>query len=576
MKIPIDFINHKYEITNNLKDDIHIDELYNKIFEPKTKCSSHFIPKLTNYYTNNKSFLKDSQLCLKELSKVSQTYEQTIIDKWNEEWNDIKQLELVDFEQKYQYLHWDYINYLNQSKPFVNVYSYYLILSPLSTISIPLLFFIIPFIIIKIISKEKLTWDGYKSILTAQLIRHIFGSKSNIAYEWMKGSRDWNTITYIIFTSGLYLYNIYKSIMNVIDYYKQTKMITSFFTQLKTITSQSLLSLEQVINTIKHPITKAWKKYKSYLKQKYKLWTEFYNKYLEHHNDFSIHTISSLGTLMYDFYSITYHDSNHLIIEDMYEWNGYYELLCSLSRCLGEKKNIINYCSFKGPYNKFKNLYYPLINNSIKNNVKFNKRGQIITGVNASGKTTLLKSILFSSLLTQQFGVGCYDKGTRLPHLYTHFFSYINIPDTNDRNSLFQSEAKRCKTILEHINTNEHTLCIFDELYSGTNPLEATSASISFIYYLLSNYPKLHLCLTTHYHDVCKLLKTYDFINLLYMKSIVEENNIKMTYKLEQGICKTHGGIFVLKEFKYPLSMIEHAENVLRLFIKQNKIRINQ
>ena len=69
---------------------------------------------------------------------------------------------------------------------------------------------------------------------------------------------------------------------------------------------------------------------------------------------------------------------------------------------------------------------------------------------------------------------------------YDTIHCYLNIPDTSGRDSLFQAEARRCKEILESLEDNKKHFCIFDELFSGTNPNEACASSYGFIKYLNS------------------------------------------------------------------------------------------
>jgi DNA mismatch repair ATPase MutS len=115
----------------------------------------------------------------------------------------------------------------------------------------------------------------------------------------------------------------------------------------------------------------------------------------------------------------------------------------------------------------------------ITNNCRLDKN-ILITGPNAAGKTTILKTTLFNIILSQQLGLGCYKTATINVYKYIH--SYLNIPDTSQRDSLFQAEARRCKEIvdclLENNNKDRH-FCIFDELYSGTNPSEAVASACS-------------------------------------------------------------------------------------------------
>ena len=84
-------------------------------------------------------------------------------------------------------------------------------------------------------------------------------------------------------------------------------------------------------------------------------------------------------------------------------------------------------------------------NNLIKNVVK----NKIITGPNAAGKTTILKSVIINIILSQRIGYGYYTDGVINPYKYFH--CYINIPDNCSRDSLFQAEVRRCKNILTTI-----------------------------------------------------------------------------------------------------------------------------
>ena len=112
----------------------------------------------------------------------------------------------------------------------------------------------------------------------------------------------------------------------------------------------------------------------------------------------------------------------------------------------------------------------------------------IISAPNKGGKTTILKTSAINIIFSQQFGCGFYKSANIKP--YTHIHSYLNIPDTSERDSLFQAESRRCKDIIDIIVENNDThyrhFCIFDELYSGTNPTEATQAGKAFLEYLSS------------------------------------------------------------------------------------------
>ena len=182
----------------------------------------------------------------------------------------------------------------------------------------------------------------------------------------------------------------------------------------------------------------------------------------------------------------------------------------------------------------------------------------IITGPNASGKTTILKSTIINIIFTQQFGCGFYDEAVFTP--FHHIHCYLNIPDTSGRDSLFQAEARRCKEILDCIDSHskDKHFCLFDELYSGTNPEEAEISAIAFMSYL-TNYKNVSCLLTTHFIKVCKKLNKENSIENYKMVTEKKNHKIIFMYKLEKGISEVKGGINVLTEMNYPKEIIEHS-----------------
>jgi DNA mismatch repair ATPase MutS len=240
-------------------------------------------------------------------------------------------------------------------------------------------------------------------------------------------------------------------------------------------------------------------------------------------------------------------------------FNGYIDCIEGLQNNIEERK--INYATFinKNKKSIFKKSYYACLKNSnpVKNTIKF-KNNIIITGPNASGKTTILKSTLINIILTQQFGCGFYDSAQFAP--FNHIHCYLNIPDTSGRDSLFQAEARRCKEILDNINeykTDTH-FCVFDELYSGTNPDEAETSATAFMLYL-QKYKNVSSLLTTHFIKVCKKLEKVKGIQNNKMVTEKKENKLKYTYKLEYGVSEVKGGINILTEMNYPKEIIDNT-----------------
>ena len=211
---------------------------------------------------------------------------------------------------------------------------------------------------------------------------------------------------------------------------------------------------------------------------------------------------------------------------------------------------------------KFKNLYYPPHESPVKNNVTIDKK-IIITGPNAAGKTTVIKSTLMNIILSQQIGYGFYEKAEIKPYDYLH--CYLNIPDTSGRDSLFQAESRRCKEILDCLEKNHDKthFCIFDELYSGTNPYEAVASAYGYIDYL-STKKNVDLMLTTHYIELCKNLKSNTSVKNYHMSvNMLKDHNVEYLYKFKKGISTIKGGIKVLYDLEYPEEIIKNTKKIL-------------
>jgi hypothetical protein len=199
--------------------------------------------------------------------------------------------------------------------------------------------------------------------------------------------------------------------------------------------------------------------------------------------------------------------------------------------------------------------------NVVANDVTLDKQ-LIITGPNAAGKTTVIKTTLFNIILSQQIGFGFYERAEVNPYDYLH--CYLNIPDTSGRDSLFQAESRRCMEILRCIidNPKKRHFCIFDELYSGTNPYEAVAAAYGYIDYISKN-PNVDLILTTHYIELCELLEKRNSGAVTNLHMSVSPDTGAYQYKIADGISTIKGGLKVLRDLEYPAEIVESASKII-------------
>ena len=186
-----------------------------------------------------------------------------------------------------------------------------------------------------------------------------------------------------------------------------------------------------------------------------------------------------------------------------------------------------------------KNARHPLIDKKkiVKNSfILDHNRIMLITGPNAGGKTVALKVIGLLVIMNQ-----C---GLAIPtseEAELSFFKNIFV-DMGDNQSLidnlstFSGHIKNIIEILEE--TNEDSLVIFDELGTGTSPLDGEALGIGVITYL--HKVGAFAVLTSHYDG----LKTYALENDFILNASMEfdEENIAPTYRLRLGVAgKSYG-----------------------------------
>ena len=562
--LPIEFDKSKKEIFNNLYEDLELLKsedvnklpVYEKLFNPSSNIGKECLKKWCKNYTTNPKFLKDSQKLYKKLDILNQSpQEKDSIQQYWDSWNNIKSMK--NFHEKFQYIEWDNLQFLNKSDLFLSILTFYQIISPILSLLTPLILLIIPFLILKIL-KKPITIDLYVEVLKQQLDRHGMGQLFT-----RFNTLSLNQRVYLVMCCGMYVYQIYQNILSCYQFYMNTKLITSTFQSMKIYLNNTKITMKKYIMLIDK--LKSYSVYKDYLKNKLK---EIENLHIIIENiplaSFNPNKMISFGKIMKEFYLLQTCPNIEKLLLFTFGFNGYIDTLQGLNDNIKRKCiNPIKISNNKNVKLKITNLYHPCIEkNIITNTIDLNKN-QLITGPNAAGKTTILKATIINVLLSQQLGYGFYKKGIITPFDVIH--CYLNIPDTNSRDSLFQAEARRCFNILESIRKDKikKHFCIFDELYSGTNPYEAIATAHAYLDFI-SQYPNVRFMLTTHYIRLCKLFKTHQRIANYNMETTINNNNAKYTYKIIKGISKIKGAIVVLKQLNYPIQILKNADNIIK------------
>ena len=618
-KIPISFNKQKMELNSNIIEDLELiktidsnqeqeqnreqnqeqnreqstTSIYEYTYNPKTSVGKKVLEQYPTHYTTDIQYLKDTQNLLKlykpytkQSDPISDFDHERDLDHIVKIWEEIKNDS--GFKNKYQYIDWSFWEFINKSETLLQFLCLYNLASPVLSFLTPILILITPFFIIQS-RGVKLDISQYIEILKVV-------SSNNPIGKFFTRINDvtLNDKIYLLVSTAFYVFSIYQNILTCIRFNANMKKIHNYFDKLKNYIRHTKAAAS---NLLTYTIgLKSYETFTTIVENKILILSRFLNK-LENITPYKccifdvnylINKTKQFGKIMKYFYDIYSDEALHECFLYSFGFNGYLENLEGLIDNINN--NHIHLASFnksgkekrenkkkddkkkddknddKNDTRKdksyFKNSYYPaLINkNPVKNTIQLNNN-IIITGPNASGKTTILKTTLINIILTQQIGCGFYEKAKLSPFKFIH--CYLNIPDTSGRDSLFQAEARRCKNIIDIIqeNAKDSHFCAFDELYSGTNPTEAVSSASAFMNYLIT-FKSVNCMLTTHFIELCKdLEKTKSFENCHMETKMIgtEDNDFNYTYLLKKNISFISGGIKVLKDMNYPTEIITNS-----------------
>ena len=563
-KIPIYYNEQKVSLKQNIITDLELiksvdpdsNPIYSYLFDNSNTFSTKCVEQITQHYTTDVVFLKDNQQLIKTYKKIPQKYYEDKYTSISELWNEIKND--LSFKEKYYYLDWPMLEFLNKSENFLQWMSIYNIASPVISFFIPIIILIIPFFVIKL-KGLSLTIPEYIEVLKTVISNHSIGKLFTEFNNVEIGQK-----IYLLVSAAFYVFSIYQNIILCTRFNDNMIKIHKYFAEIKKYLVCTINSMENYL--IYSSSLHTHYEFNNILIDKIKILTELKNK-ISRISEYklSFKKIFEIGHILKYFYEIYENKDYNDALLYSFGFNGYIDCIEGLQNNIEERK--INFAEFinKKKKTNFKNNYYAVLksSNPIKNNIKLDKN-IIITGPNAAGKTTVLKSVLINVILTQQFGCGFYDSAKFKPFKYIH--CYLNIPDTSGRDSLFQSEARRCKEILDIIDHNKKDLhlCVFDELYSGTNPEEAIISSTAFMEYLSKN-KYVSSMLTTHFISVCEKLDNNKNITNYHMDVTKENNKITYNYLFKEGISKIKGGLNVLYDMNYPKEIIENTIEIQRI-----------
>ena len=207
-----------------------------------------------------------------------------------------------------------------------------------------------------------------------------------------------------------------------------------------------------------------------------------------------------------------------------------------------------------------KGIRHPLVESTrtayVKHDIDLtDTKGWLVYGMNASGKSTLMKATGICILLAQ---AGCFVPAREMTlkpfkAIYTRILNQDNLIAGL---SSFAVEMSELRDILR--NANEHTFVLGDELCSGTESISAQALVASGIQWLCKK--NATFIFATHLHDIPTIIDT-TFVKVWHLHVEYDPVTMKLVYdrSLRPGNGSSQYGLEVARAMDLPFEFIEQA-----------------
>ncbi|MCR4589159.1 MAG: hypothetical protein K5682_12200 [Lachnospiraceae bacterium] len=215
------------------------------------------------------------------------------------------------------------------------------------------------------------------------------------------------------------------------------------------------------------------------------------------------------------------------------------------------------------------NVYHPLVKDAVPNSFGMEPPyyGTLITGSNASGKSTFLKAMALSLLFGQVLYRAC---ATSFETMMAYVFTSMSLKDSiQEGESYYMAEIRSIKRMLS-VDTHKAPglpVCFVDEVLRGTNTVERIAASSQILRaFAAKQFPSI---VATHDLELEGLLKD------VYANKHFEEqfagNDVVFHYKLADGVSNTQNAIRLLEQLGFDKELTGKAQELADIYRKESK-----
>ena len=250
-------------------------------------------------------------------------------------------------------------------------------------------------------------------------------------------------------------------------------------------------------------------------------------------------------------------------IDEIYTVMGYLEYLLMVANVRASYECCVPEMKEKGFGIVTSKLYHPLIENAVSLDLE-EKTPVLITGSNASGKSTFLREMGLSALLAQSVHTVF---ASSYQSEYFRIYSSMSLKDSLEAgDSYYMAEIRSLKRILEamKLHPENRILCFVDEVLRGTNTVERVSASTQVLKYF-ADYDAMCFA-ATHDIELTGLLE--NFYHNYHFDEEVENNDISFSYMLKKGRATSRNAIKLLEIMGYEPEIVTKAQKISEHFLE--------
>jgi hypothetical protein len=610
------------------------------------ETSSPFAKQMTDnwaqQFTTNTDFLQETQQIILNLptsleppQEPTETSNQEIqtLQEIQPTWEEITLTQ--DFKEKFNYLDVKYLEPFNQNALFLECLNLIHLSTPIFSFLMFIFFILLPVFLITY-SKTPFSIDAYVQHMASLAKVSFMGKMAKSAV--FNGWYHYQTLGMVVGCFLFYGVQFYNSYISYFRFWRNVELVTRHLLTVRQFVDAVIPRFKAFLQTCKSTAANTYRQFcdhtAAHLQQleNIQTWLKHVQPY-----SYSVAICYDFGNLFQSYYELHTNREFDASIRYATGFQGYWEniqclkmlvagkslslavfpplsadipqpLLEPILETIPEEDSEDNDQEDQEPTekqpetkkdNQIYGMYYPAHRkeDAVRNDCNLTENW-IITGPNASGKTTYLKTAALNLIFTQQFGMGFYHHCV-LYRPYTQFYTYLNIPDTSDRDSLFQAEVRRGKEILDAATLvvtdsksdtkTQNIFLLMDELFSGTNHDDAVQAAYGFLCYLgnPARHASTRFLLTTHFVEICdKIQSTAPHVALngkMMIEDIssvadvetetetekgevdtevVEKNGeigeIRYLYQFKEGISRLRCGIHILKQMNYPKEVMHY------------------